>query len=159
MTGMSVIVKTVARWVVAFIFLYGIYIMAYGHLTPGGGFAGGVIMASAFVLWIMAYGRQHAEQLFPYRLAIKLDSVAGMMFWLVAMLGLFAGAGFFVNVIHRRLGGYPLQLVSAGIIPLCNLAVALKVCASLVAVTVLLAVVRVVRGGSDDEFRGVEDEP
>ena len=40
--GMSVIVKTVTRLTVGLIFLYGIYIVLHGHLTPGGGFAGGV---------------------------------------------------------------------------------------------------------------------
>ena len=42
MKGMTVIVKTVTRWVKVFIFLYGIYIIITGHLSPGGGFAGGV---------------------------------------------------------------------------------------------------------------------
>jgi len=37
--GMSLIVRTIARWVVGFIFLYGIYTLVYGHLSPGGGFA------------------------------------------------------------------------------------------------------------------------
>ena len=38
------------------IFLYGIYIILHGHLTPGGGFAGGAIIAGAFILLILAFG-------------------------------------------------------------------------------------------------------
>ena len=41
MKGMSIIVKTVSHWMSAFIFLYGLSIVFYGHLTPGGGFPGG----------------------------------------------------------------------------------------------------------------------
>ena len=43
--GMSLVVKTVTGWLKAFILLFGIYIVLYGHLTPGGGFAGGVVVA------------------------------------------------------------------------------------------------------------------
>ncbi len=48
--GMSMIVKTVTRWLKGPILLFGIYIVLYGHITPGGGFGGGVIIASAFIL-------------------------------------------------------------------------------------------------------------
>lgn len=158
MNGLSVIVKTVTRWVAGFIFLYGLYIMAYGHLTPGGGFAGGVILACAFVLWLMAYGRKGSEQLLPYRAAANLDSVGALAFWALAILGLAAGGEFFLNVIQQRSPGQALHLFSAGIIPLCNIAIALKVCASLVVVTLLLAVLRVAVNGTDEQFKSEEAE-
>jgi multicomponent Na+:H+ antiporter subunit B len=47
MKGMTVIVKTISGWVKVLIFLFGINIILFGHLTPGGGFAGGVILASS----------------------------------------------------------------------------------------------------------------
>lgn len=43
--GMTLIVKTVTRLTLGFILLYGIYISLNGHISPGGGFAGGVIVA------------------------------------------------------------------------------------------------------------------
>ena len=55
MKGMTVIVKTIASWVKVLIFLFGIYIIIFGHLTPGGGFAGGVILASSYVLLMLAF--------------------------------------------------------------------------------------------------------
>ena len=39
--GMSMIVRTVTRWLKGPILLFGIYIVLYGHITPGGGFGGG----------------------------------------------------------------------------------------------------------------------
>jgi len=38
MKGMTIIVKTIGSWVKVLIFLFGIYIVLFGHLTPGGGF-------------------------------------------------------------------------------------------------------------------------
>ena len=40
--GMSLIVKTITRLTVGLIILYGIYIVLHGHVSPGGGFAGGI---------------------------------------------------------------------------------------------------------------------
>jgi len=154
--GMSIIVKTVARWVTGFIFLYGLYVMTYGHLTPGGGFAGGVILACAFVLLLMAYGQERTAEILPYAAAGRLDSIGAMFFWAMGILGLVAGGQFFLNVIQRTRPGRALRLFNAGIIPLCNLGIALKVCASLVMVTMLLGVLRVVGGGSDEDFKSEE---
>ena len=56
MEGMSTIVKRIAPLLAGLIFLYGIYIILHGHLTPGGGFAGGAIIAGAFILLILAFG-------------------------------------------------------------------------------------------------------
>ena len=55
--GMSVIVKTITRFTVGLILLYGIYILTHGHLSPGGGFAGGVISALSFIHLMLAYGK------------------------------------------------------------------------------------------------------
>ena len=45
MKGMTVIVKTITGLISGLILLFGIYIVAHGHLTPGGGFAGGIIIS------------------------------------------------------------------------------------------------------------------
>ena len=73
MKGMTVIVKTVSSWVKVLIFLFGIYIILFGHLTPGGGFAGGVILASSYVLLMLAFGREFVEENLPRSVASKLD--------------------------------------------------------------------------------------
>ena len=50
MKGMTLVVKAIARIVGGFIFLYGCYIVLYGHLSPGGGFAGGAFIAAGLIL-------------------------------------------------------------------------------------------------------------
>ena len=158
MKGPSIVVKTVARWVVAFIFLYGLYIVAYGHLSPGGGFAGGVILACAFMLEVLAWGKGSALAAFPFRIAKRLDSAGALLFLALALLGFLFAGGFFVNVIQKLSPGRPLALFNGGIIPLSNIAIAIKVCASLFLVMVVLSALRVVAGGSDADLTCEEEE-
>ena len=47
--GLSLIVKNITRLLSAFILLYGIYVVLYGHVSPGGGFTGGVILAAGLL--------------------------------------------------------------------------------------------------------------
>jgi multisubunit Na+/H+ antiporter MnhB subunit len=143
MKGMTVIVKTVSSWVKVLIFLFGIYIILFGHLTPGGGFAGGVILASSYVLLMLAFGRQFVEENLPSSVASKLDCLGAFLFALIAILGLVFAGTFFVNFLYQKyLPGTPFDLVSAGTIPLSNIAIGLKVGASLFLVIFALTVFR-----------------
>ena len=150
-----IIVKTVARWVAGFVFLYGLYIVVFGHLSPGGGFAGGVILACAFVLQLLAMGKKRARRSLPLAATKVLDSAGALAFLALALLGLVAGIGFFDNFLGT---GERFHVFSAGIIPLCNIAVAVKVCASLALVSVVLAVLRVTANGTDEDLRSEEEE-
>ena len=58
--GMTLIVKVITRLTVGLIFIFGTYIMLHGHLTPGGGFAGGVIIALSFIHLVLAFGKNQA---------------------------------------------------------------------------------------------------
>jgi multisubunit Na+/H+ antiporter MnhB subunit len=143
MEGMTVIVKTISGWVKVLIFLFGIDIILFGHLTPGGGFAGGVILASSYVLLMLAFGRKFVEKNLPLPLAARLDCLGAFLFALVAILGLIFGGTFFVNFLYQKyLPGQALHLVSAGTIPLANLAIGLKVGASLFLVIFALSAFR-----------------
>jgi multisubunit Na+/H+ antiporter MnhB subunit len=150
MKGMTIIVKTISSWVKVLIFLFGIYIILFGHLTPGGGFAGGVILASSYVLLLLAFGREFVEKNLPLPLASKLDCIGALAFALIAILGLALGGSFFVNFLYQKyLPGEPLNLISAGTIPLSNIAIGLKVGASLFLVILVLSIFR--PGESDNK--------
>ncbi len=141
MRGMTVIVKTIASWVKVLIFVFGIYIILFGHLTPGGGFAGGVILASSYVLLMLAFGREFVQENLPSAAASRLDCLGAFLFAMIATLGLAFGGSFFVNYLYQKyLPGEPLHLVSAGTIPLSNIAIGLKVGASLFLVIFTLSV-------------------
>ena len=74
--GMSPIVQTVSGWVKGFILVFGIYLVLYGHLTPGGGFGGGVVLAMALVLLVLAHGKEEGLRRMPMHVAGELDSAA-----------------------------------------------------------------------------------
>ena len=121
--GMSLIVKTITRLTVGLIFLYGIYIVSHGHVSPGGGFAGGVIIALSFIHLMLAYGKEEVFKRLSKTATSTFENLGAILFLGIALLG-FTGGYFFLNFISK---GEPFKLFSAGIIPLCNIAICLKV--------------------------------
>lgn len=136
-TGMTLIVKTITRLTVGLILLFGIYIILHGHLSPGGGFAGGVIVALSLVHLMLAFGKDAAISKVSKNLASNLESIAALMFLSIALLG-FLGGSFFLNILPK---GTPFNLFSAGIIPLCNIAIGIKVGVGLFAIFLTLVIV------------------
>jgi len=86
-SGMTLIVKNTARLVSGFIAVFGIYIALTGHLTPGGGFAGGVILSAAAILILLAFGRQFAGRILTEPQCHVADAAGALGFLLVAVLG------------------------------------------------------------------------
>jgi multicomponent Na+:H+ antiporter subunit B len=134
--GMSLIVKTITRLTVGPILVFGIYIVMHGHLSPGGGFAGGVIIALAFVLLMFAFGKDAAASKISQGLASNLESLGALMFLSIALVGFFGGS-FFLNILKK---GTPFKLFSAGTIPLSNIAISLKVGVGLFAIFLALII-------------------
>jgi len=135
-TGMTLIVKTITRLTIGLILLFGIYIILHGHLSPGGGFAGGVIVALSFVHLMLAFGKDVAAARISKNMASNLESIGGLIFLSIALLG-FLGGSFFLNILPK---GTPFNLFSAGIIPLCNIAIGIKVGVGLFAIFLALVV-------------------
>lgn len=136
---MTLIVKTIARLIAGLILLFGIYVVLHGHLTPGGGFAGGVIIAGSFVLLFLAFGSSESKSEIEKWRASLSESVGIFIFWLISMVGIFLGTYFFLNFLGK---GEPLRLFSAGIIPLCNIGIGIEVAGALFAIFITLAVLK-----------------
>ena len=144
MNGMSSIVKTVTRWVAPFILAFGIYIALTGHLTPGGGFPGGVIIAGCFVLMTLAYGKSRVFRVFDLKSASVTDSLASLSFLCLGLLGYVFGKGFLANFIQTGFPGNAFGLLSGGNMPIINVAIGFKVGGSLFVVFTYLALFRAV---------------
>lgn len=135
--GMSIIVKKTTQVLVGIIFMFGTYIITHGHLTPGGGFAGGTIIAGAFILLILAYGDDIMHLRATKEDSSRLENIALFIFLLFATLGLFIiPSVFFKNYLPLGTVG---ELMSAGVIPLFNILIGIEVAAALV--TIFLAFV------------------
>lgn len=142
MRGMSLIVKNTTRLVAGFIALFGAYIVLYGHVTPGGGFAGGVIVAGALVLVVLAFGERFSREVISHEVVRASDAAGALAFLGVALFGyLVPNAGaFFANFPDWL--GTPGNLLSAGTIPISNMAIGVKVGAGLFGVFLALALFR-----------------
>jgi len=146
-SGMSLIVKEVAKLVTGFIALYAGYIILYGHLTPGGGFVGGVILACGFILTVLAFGKTFTEQMITDAGTKQWDTFGALLFLVIALVGYRTGV-FFGNFLEHK-GDF--KLVSAGTIPLSNVAIGVKVAACLLGVFLALSVFRRGAQANDEE--------
>jgi multicomponent Na+:H+ antiporter subunit B len=109
--------------------LFGLYLVAHGHLTPGGGFQAGVVLATAPLLLYLvgeygAFRRSAPEPLIEFAEGVGAGSYAALGF-----AGTVAGAQFMSNVLPL---GKPGDLFSAGLIPPINLVVGLAVAAGFI---------------------------
>ena len=102
----------------------GLYIILHGHLTPGGGFQGGVVLAAAFVIPVLARPGQ-----VPSHTALAVvEGLAGAAFIATGLAAVYYDREFLAPLLGQgRLGA----LVSAGTLPILYLAVGLKVGAEL----------------------------
>jgi len=135
---MTLIVKNVTKLVAGFIAIFGVYVAITGHITPGGGFAGGVILAAAGILLVLAFGKAAVAPVIAEDKCHIWDAAGAGAFLLVALCGFFVGA-FFGNFLSP---GQAHSLRSGGAIPLSNLAILIKVSAGLVGAFIALAAYR-----------------
>lgn len=124
-TRPSSIVEYTALVLPAPILLLGTYIVAHGHLSPGGGFPGGAVIASAFLLVMLGgTGVPRAG-----RALSAVESLAGITFGLLGFWGALMLGQFLNNLVLGT--GTPGNVVSAGLIPIISLAIGAKVASEL----------------------------
>jgi len=124
----SELVGTAIHFLLPLIFVLGIYIFLNGHLTPGGGFQGGAVLASGIMLLLLA----DPDTRLNHGIIEWLESSSGFSYVVVGVLGLVLAGGFLDN---RFLGlGTLGQLFSAGAIPVIYIFIGLKVGTELSAV-------------------------
>ncbi|HEC72185.1 MAG TPA: sodium:proton antiporter, partial [Thermoplasmatales archaeon] len=92
MSGMSKIVKTISNVTFPLIMIYGLYIIAHGHLTPGGGFQGGAVVASGCAMILVAYGSIWTMGKIKEKNLSVLESLGALFFIGIALFGLIFGA-------------------------------------------------------------------
>ncbi len=124
----NIILQTISVAAVPLIFLFGLYLMVTGHLSPGGGFTGGALLSGGLILYSMAYGPKRTGDVFSYRTFRRL------LFWGLLFCTASKAFSFFcgANGISIWPGyGQPGTILSAGwILPL-NLGIGLVTTAAL----------------------------
>ena len=117
----SEILTTGTDILVPVIMLFGIYIFLHGHLSPGGGFQGGAVVASAVLLLFLAYPGFRLR----HGILAALESLSGTAYVVIAVLGLILASGFLDSRLLAL--GETGRIISAGTIPLVYTLIGLKV--------------------------------
>jgi multicomponent Na+:H+ antiporter subunit B len=131
--------------------LLGLYVVAHGALSPGGGFQGGVVLGTAIHLLYVAGSYPALRQLRDVRLFEATDAVGAGAFVVVGLVAMVVSVAFLSNFLPL---GSLRSLVSAGTVPLLNFAVGLEVGSSIV---VLIA--RFLEQAVEIEPAGARTEP
>lgn len=84
----SPVVAWVVRLTAPFIALFGAFVILKGHVSPGGGFQGGVILGALLMLLSVVTGRGSEAPLVPVAAARWLQAAAPLTFAIVGLLGL-----------------------------------------------------------------------
>jgi len=116
----SLVLYTGCKLLFPLILVFGTYTFIHGHLSPGGGFQGGAIIASGFLLIYLGCRERRIN-----RVASNLvESLGGLVFLVIGLFGLVFGGYFLLNFLPK---GTTNALFSAGIIPIIYIAVGFKV--------------------------------
>ncbi len=132
--GLSVLVRRSIGFLAPLFWLLPAYIVVNGHLSPGGGFQGGVGWATLFILATVVYGSRRSVNILPPDLLPKIEYGAALCFVGIGLYGLIR-AGFFLS---NQAAGFPMgqpgSLFSAGVLPWLNLVIGCKGMAAMAAI-------------------------
>ncbi len=112
------------------IMLYGLYILCNGHLSPGGGFAGGSILGGTLILCENAFGVSRVRSFFNHKIYHAVKVGALVLYAVLICYTIYVGANGLDNIIPL---GKPGSILSAGIILPINIAVGLEVACTMYA--------------------------
>ena len=126
----------------------GVMTILGGHITPGGGFQGGAMIASGIILSILVYGLGNSPLELSHTYIEILESVGALGYVIFGLIGLFVGGFYLYNVgadlfnivpaSIQTIFHYP-DVTNAGIIPYLNIFVGLKVFVGLTAIVIAFA--------------------
>lgn len=126
----DVILQGTAFVLCPIIFIFGIYVILNGHLSPGGGFSGGAIMGAGLILYVSAYGFKKTQRFFNEHVYKAAKITALLMYGMIGSYFYITGANGIAN--HIPLG-IPGHILSGGIILPINICVGLEVACTMYA--------------------------
>ncbi len=148
MSQNSIILKLVSLPISIILICLGIMTILGGHITPGGGFQGGAMIASGIILSIIVYGLGNSPLELSHTYIEVLESVGALGFIIFGLIGLLVGGFYLYNVgsdvsnivphYIQNIFHYP-DVTNAGIIPYLNIFVGLKVFVGLTSIVIAFA--------------------
>lgn len=121
----STILNEIGKILIPFIQLFSIYVIFHGHLSPGGGFAGGTILGASLILYRIVYGKEKAQKKFTYR-RLMTAMCGALMFYGILKGYSFITGGAHVHALQIPLGE-PGRILSGGYLLPLNISVGIVV--------------------------------
>jgi multicomponent Na+:H+ antiporter subunit B len=122
----SKIIRAIAQKLFPFIMLFGLYLISHGHLSPGGGFQGGVVLSTVIILLSLSHNIEQTEKKFKSRWLNMLEKLGILALIFLGFLGILLGYYFLSNFLTL---GKPGQFASGGLMLFLNIAIGIKVAA------------------------------
>ena len=148
-TEKDTIVRCGADRFLPFATVFGIYIILFGTVSPGGGFQGGVIVASAAILLYLGYGYNITRRVISSETLRVGEAVGASLYVFLGLAGLVAGANFCRNIFFND--GQVGDLISAGTITFMGYAVGFKVLTGIGFLLLLILGLLAPEGKEEDE--------
>ena len=142
----DVILRSGGDSLLPFSLMFMLYIILHGHLSPGGGFQGGVLFVATVLFLYFGHGYEVTAKAISFNLLHETEGLASVIYVALALMGVAAGAQFCQNILytHGNIG----DLYSSGTIFWMNLTVGLKVVTGIGSITLMmLALVADRQGG------------
>lgn len=142
----DVILRSGGDSVLPYALIYMFYLILHGHLSPGGGFQGGVLFVTVVLFLYFGHGYEVTAKAISFNLLHEAEGVASVVYVALALMGIAAGAQFCQNILytHGSIG----DLYSSGTIFWMNVTVGLKVITGIGSISLMmLALVAEKQGG------------
>lgn len=126
------ILKRISAIILPFICIYGFYVILHGHISPGGSFAGGIIVGLSFIAFSTVYGIEKGRTKLPEKALIWVESYGTLWYGIMGMVGIVKGVPFLANKLAGVDLGEPGMLSSGGLISLIGIGVGIRVASTMV---------------------------
>ncbi|NLI61618.1 MAG: sodium:proton antiporter [Clostridiales bacterium] len=126
------ILKRVAVIILPLMSIYGFYVILHGHVSPGGSFAGGIIVGLSFITYSTVYGLERGKVKLPERILTLVESYGTLWYGIMGIVGILKGAPFLSNKLAGFNLGEPGSLTSGGLISLLGIGVGIRVASTII---------------------------
>ena len=100
----NIVVEFACRVTIPFILLFGVYVVAHGHYSPGGGFQGGAIIAASVMLLRLSLGKERTSKMFPPKMAPILGTIGLLVYAGTGLIPILFG-GMYLDYIYLPVPG------------------------------------------------------
>ena len=90
----DLVLRVVAKLLIPFVLLFGLYVQFHGDFGPGGGFQAGVILAAGVIFYGLIYGLDDARKVVPEPLVESMMAVGVLLYAGVGIAGLLLGGNY-----------------------------------------------------------------